>query len=137
MISENEHLMRELLETQLMESTRRADINKDLNTRILYVDDEHQNLRIFKIIFRKRYKIFTAQSIEDAMNILQNEDIHILITDQHMPGMDGTEFLRAVSQNHPAVVKIILSGLTDNTDYRRCFKKSWHICNGRKTFHRK
>ena len=95
----------------------------DRNTNILYVDDEHQNLRIFKIIFRKKYKIWTAQSVADALEIMNTEDVHILITDQNMPAMRGTDFLAKIDEEYPTTVKIILSGLTDTPKIEEAIKK--------------
>jgi len=61
--------------------------NKKIN--ILYVDDEANNLMSFKATFRIKYNVFTAISGEEAKKILDNNDIHIIITDQRMPEMTG------------------------------------------------
>ncbi|MCR9250286.1 MAG: response regulator [bacterium] len=99
------------------------DSQEKSNTKILYVDDEHQNLRIFKIIFRRKYKVFTAITVEDALNTMDKEDIHILITDQNMPAMRGTDFLAKISEEHPKTVKIILSGMTDTPKIAEAVEK--------------
>lgn len=99
------------------------DSQEKSNTKILYVDDEHQNLRIFKIIFRRKYKVFTAITVEDALNTMDKEDIHILITDQNMPAMRGTDFLAKISEDHPKTIKIILSGMTDTPKIAEAVEK--------------
>ncbi len=93
------------------------------DTRILYVDDEHQNLRIFKIIFRRKYKVFTAISVDEALSTIAKEEIHILITDQNMPAMEGTDFLAKIDKEYPQTVKIILSGMTDTPKISEAVEK--------------
>lgn len=53
--------------------------------RVLYVDDEVNNLQAFKATFRRDYKIFLAESAKDGRALLLNEEIDIIITDQRMP----------------------------------------------------
>lgn len=77
---------------------------------ILYVDDEVNNLISFKATFRLRYKIFTAESARDAMKILDEHNIHIIITDQRMPEMTGVEFLVNILETHPDPIRILLTG---------------------------
>ena len=64
--------------------------------RILYVDDEKSNLDVFKNAFFKDFEIFTADSGEKGLEILQNEDVDLIIADQRMPNMTGVEFLKKV-----------------------------------------
>ncbi len=80
---------------------------------ILYVDDEVNNLISFKATFRLRYKIFTAESARDAMKILDEHNIHIIITDQRMPEMTGVEFLVNILETHPDPIRILLTGYAD------------------------
>jgi YesN/AraC family two-component response regulator len=80
---------------------------------ILYVDDEETNLRVFKSNFRRFFKIHTAVSPKDAIELLNDHDIQVIITDQRMPEMSGTEFLEKILPDHPDVIKIILTGFTD------------------------
>lgn len=80
---------------------------------ILYVDDEETNLRVFKSNFRRFYKVHTSANPVEAIDILKNENIQIVITDQRMPEMSGTEFLEKILPDHPDVIKIILTGFTD------------------------
>ena len=80
---------------------------------ILCVDDEEVNLRGFKANFRKFFKVFTTISPIEAMDILKENEIHVVITDQRMPEMTGTEFLEKILPDHPDVIKIILTGFTD------------------------
>ncbi len=56
---------------------------------ILYVDDEAENLLVLKSTFRLQYRIFTATSATEALDILARETVHLVITDQKMPVMDG------------------------------------------------
>lgn len=80
---------------------------------LLYVDDEATNLRVFKSNFRKFFNVFTTTSPFDAIEILNDNDIQVIVTDQRMPEMTGTEFLEKILPQYPDVIKIILTGFTD------------------------
>jgi len=80
---------------------------------ILYVDDEENNLISFKATFRIKYKVYTAISGAEAMDILNKEHVHIIITDQRMPNMTGVEFLEKVLEKYPDPMRILLTGFAD------------------------
>jgi response regulator RpfG family c-di-GMP phosphodiesterase len=80
---------------------------------ILYVDDEESNLRIFKMTFKREYEVFTAISGLEAIEILKQHPIQLIVTDQKMPEMTGTEFLEKTLPDHPDVIRIILTGFSD------------------------
>ncbi len=83
---------------------------------VLYVDDEASNLRIFRAAFRKYYSVHTARSGEEALQLLKERPVDIVVTDQRMPGMTGVEFLEKVIALYPDVVRIILTGFSDVED---------------------
>jgi signal transduction histidine kinase len=80
---------------------------------ILYVDDEELALQSFKVQFCNDFTIYTAQSSEDAFQILNSEDIAVIITDQRMPKVSGVEFLKQVMSTHPDAVRILITAYTD------------------------
>lgn len=81
---------------------------------LLLVDDEENILRaLVRLLRRDGYRIFTATSAAAAFEILAVHDIHVVLSDQRMPGMDGTEFLRRVKEMYPRTVRMVLSGFTD------------------------
>ncbi len=80
---------------------------------VLYVDDEETNLRVFKSNFRRFFNVITAVNPVEAIDILKENDIQVIITDQRMPEMTGTEFLEKILPDYPNVIKIILTGFTD------------------------
>lgn len=80
---------------------------------VLYVDDEGTNLRVFKSNFRRFYNVFTCETPFEAIELLKVNDIQVVITDQRMPDMTGTEFLEKILPDFPDVIKIILTGFTD------------------------
>jgi len=80
---------------------------------ILYVDDEENNLVSFKATFRIKYKVYTAISGEEALDILEKNTIHVIITDQRMPNMTGVEFLEKVLEQHAGPIRVLLTGYTD------------------------
>jgi response regulator RpfG family c-di-GMP phosphodiesterase len=82
---------------------------------ILYVDDEENNLFSFKATFRLKYKVFTALSGDEALQILAARQVHIIISDQRMPEMTGVEFLEKVLVNYPDPIRILLTGYADMT----------------------
>ncbi|UZD22560.1 response regulator [Algoriphagus halophytocola] len=81
--------------------------------KILYVDDEENNLQAFKATFRRDYKIFLAINAEEGRKVLENEEIEIIITDQRMPEETGVEFLESIIPIHPNPIRILLTGYTD------------------------
>jgi len=81
--------------------------------RILYVDDEVNNLKAFKATFRRDYKIFLAESADIGRDILLQEELDIIITDQRMPKENGVEFLESIISMHPDPMRILLTGYTD------------------------
>jgi len=81
--------------------------------KVLYVDDEENNLQAFKASFRRDYEIFTANSPSEGRNVLENNDIEVIITDQRMPEMTGVEFLASIINDFPHPIRILLTGYTD------------------------
>ncbi len=80
---------------------------------VLYVDDEAHNLFSFKAAFRREYNILTAESGEAGLEIINREPVHIIVTDQRMPGMTGVQFLEKVHPDHPEIISMILTGFSD------------------------
>ena len=80
---------------------------------ILYVDDEASNLRLFERYFERDYKIFTARSAGEARDVLRREEIHLVVTDQRMPGMTGVELLEAIKDEHPDIARMIVTAYSD------------------------
>lgn len=80
---------------------------------VLYVDDEVNNLTSFKAAMRRHYRVFTALSANEGMEILDKENINIIITDQRMPDTTGVQFLVKVLEKHPEPIRILLTGYAD------------------------
>ncbi|MBN3583333.1 hybrid sensor histidine kinase/response regulator [Algoriphagus aestuarii] len=80
---------------------------------VLYIDDEDNNLKSFRATLRKDFKIFTAIDAEEGLRIAQEEEIHVVIADQRMPGMTGTEFFEQMVKINPDPIRILLTGYSD------------------------
>lgn len=80
---------------------------------VLYVDDEENNLFSFKAVFRVKYQVYTAISGDEALKILSEKPIEIIITDQRMPNMTGVEFLEQVIEKFPDPMRVLLTGYAD------------------------
>src|SRR5688572_6112471 len=87
------------------------DVLKDTYN-VLYVDDEENNLNAFKAALRRNYNVYTALSGIDGIEILANNDIHVVVTDQRMPTMTGIQFLQRIPDEQENV-RIILTGFSD------------------------
>ncbi|MBK9072202.1 MAG: sigma-54-dependent Fis family transcriptional regulator [Myxococcales bacterium] len=80
---------------------------------ILVVDDEPDNIDAFRFNFRKTFRILTATSGAEALEILAKEQVAVIVTDQRMPKMTGIELLREARAMQPHAVGIILTAFTD------------------------
>lgn len=79
---------------------------------ILYVDDETELLTIFALMFGDDYEIQTSDSPVEALRMLADCPADIIISDQMMPQMNGTEFLRLAARSCPEAFRIMLTGNT-------------------------
>jgi len=81
---------------------------------VLCVDDEHNILASLRRLFRTQgYKVLTAESGQEGLDVLEKEAVDLVISDMRMPHMNGAEFLEQVSQRWPATVRILLTGYAD------------------------
>lgn len=85
--------------------------------KILVVDDEPDNLDLLYRTFHREFKVLRAENGPTALNILSKEgDVAVIISDQRMPLMSGTEFLSLTASQYPDIIRIILTGYTDVED---------------------
>ena len=90
---------------------------KKLKPRILIVDDELDNLDLLYRIFYRDYKVFQAKSGLEALEILEKSgEVAVIISDQRMPKMSGTEFLSLTADQYPNTIRILLTAFTDVED---------------------
>jgi DNA-binding NtrC family response regulator len=92
---------------------------------ILYIDDEESNLRIFKNTFRRDFNIYLASSAADGLNILNETEIDVLITDQRMPNITGLELLKEVHKLFPAIPphRLMVSGYAQPDDINTAYEQ--------------
>ena len=84
------------------------------NHTLLLVDDEDSVLSALKRLFRRDgYRILTAPSGPQALQLLQDNEVDVIISDQRMPGMTGVDFLRQAKLMRPGTIRMTLSGYTD------------------------
>ena len=81
--------------------------------RILFVDDEERILRSLALQFRREYEVLTESDPQRALQRLKTEQVHVLVSDQRMPGMTGAELLAAAQQIAPQTLRILLTGYAD------------------------
>ena len=85
-----------------------------MKPKLLFVDDEPHVLEGIKVAFRHApYQIMTAQSADEALRLLDQTAIDVVVSDQQMPGMPGLDFLRAVRRGFPETIRIMLTGQAD------------------------
>jgi CheY-like chemotaxis protein len=81
---------------------------------LLLLDDEENILRaLARVLRRDGYKIFMATRAQDAFELLAKHDVQVILSDQRMPEMSGTEFLSRVKDLYPNTIRLVLSGYTD------------------------
>lgn len=89
-------------------------MEKQEKIKILYVDDEINNLTGFKASFRMNYNIMIAVNATDAMQHLSSHpDIRVIFCDQRMPGKTGVQFFEEIRSRYPKPIRILLTGFTD------------------------
>lgn len=85
--------------------------DKNMRKNILIVDDDILLLDSLSNLLRLyEFNVFTADSGADAMNILAQESIDLIISDECMPGLKGHELLSYVSEKYPSLIKVLLTG---------------------------
>jgi response regulator RpfG family c-di-GMP phosphodiesterase len=97
-----------------MTQTSPPSPNSPDTANLLLVDDEENILRSLRRTLRKEpYEIFTANSGDEALALLNNQKFDLVISDARMPGMDGPTLLAEVRKNWPWCIRILLTGYTD------------------------
>ncbi|MBD2435047.1 MULTISPECIES: response regulator [Fischerella] len=92
-------------------------LEKPKKQKILVVDDEPDNLDLLYRTFRRDFQVLKADSGMNALQVLAAEgEVAVIISDQRMPEMKGTEFLSKTVPQFPNTVRIILTGFTDIED---------------------
>lgn len=86
-------------------------MHKHINA--LFIDDEKSNLTSFKAAFRRDFNVFLAESASEGLDILRNNEIHVILTDQRMPEKTGVEFLSSILEEFPNAIRILVTGYTD------------------------
>lgn len=97
-----------------MDTSETTYVKNETPIKVLYVEDEKNNLVAFKASFRRDFKIFTAESADQAREVLDKEpDFDVIITDQRMPEETGVEFLVSILNKYPDPIRILLTGYSD------------------------
>lgn len=104
--------------------------------RILCVDDEPNILRSLSWLLQREFEVFTASGGEEGLALVAANDFDVVISDQRMPGMAGSEFLREVRKLSPRSMRIMLTGYSDlqamlrsvnDSEVFRFISKPWKI----------
>jgi len=91
--------------------------------RVLFVDDETALLELYKAVFddnRDRWEINFAPSATQALDIMGEEPMDVLVSDMRMPGMTGAELLQETMKRHPQTSRLIMSGYADAEQIAQC-----------------
>lgn len=88
----------------------------DYKCSLLIVDDERSILSTLGVLLKKDYEVLTAPSSEEAVQILTQRDINIILCDQRLPGMSGVQLLEWVHDTRPKTMRLMMTGFADVDD---------------------
>ncbi|MBP9900952.1 MAG: HDOD domain-containing protein [Verrucomicrobia subdivision 3 bacterium] len=94
---------------------------------ILFVDDNETMLELYRMLLtseRVRWEVRMAGGGAAALQLLATTRFDVVVSDLHMPGMDGVALLREVKRLSPGTSRIILSGLTDQKEIAECLQET-------------
>lgn len=80
---------------------------------VLYLDDEVHNLTAFRAAFRRDFQVHVTTEPTDAVRILREHPIEVIISDQKMPKLSGVEFFELIAPDYPDPVRMLLTGHAD------------------------
>tara|TARA_B100000780_G_scaffold122129_1_gene85643 strand:- start:13039 stop:13587 length:549 start_codon:yes stop_codon:yes gene_type:complete len=80
---------------------------------VLYLDDEEHNLTSFRAAFRRDFKVYVTTEPSEALSILREHPIEVVISDQKMPSISGVEFFELIMPDFPNPVRMLLTGHAD------------------------
>src|SRR5665213_424462 len=80
---------------------------------ILVVDDEPDVVKSVQDLLRLEYKVLGATRARQAMDIMRNDEVHVVMTDQRMPEITGVEFLRQIRGDYPEAIRLLFTGYAD------------------------
>jgi len=80
---------------------------------ILVIDDEPDVVKSVQDLLRLEYRVLGTTRAEEGLQILERETVHVVMTDQRMPGMTGVEFLRHLRTEHPDAIRLLFTGYAD------------------------
>ncbi len=80
---------------------------------LLLIDDEERILRSLRMLFFSGYKVHMTTDPHEAIRTLRDERVHVIVSDQRMPVMQGSELLRLAREASPATMRILLTGYSD------------------------
>ncbi len=82
-----------------------------MQPKVLLVDDDARVTEALqRVLSQEGYEISSANSAEEALEILRQKSVDVIISDEQMPGLSGSEFLTIVRHSYPDIVRIILTG---------------------------
>jgi signal transduction histidine kinase len=90
-----------------------GDVMSSERGQLLIIDDEEEILKALKRQFRDDYEVFVARNADDGYRIMTETPIQVIISDQRMPGMNGSEFFNRVKTYFPDAVRLLLTGYAD------------------------
>jgi len=80
---------------------------------LLVVDDEQDVVKSVHDLLRLDYNVLTATRAADGLALMEKHDVHVVMTDQRMPGMTGVEFVKQVRAQYPDVIRLLFTGYAD------------------------
>lgn len=91
------------------------EVKNEQLERILFVDDVKANLMLFEASFGNDFSISLAESGQEALKLLKAEEFAVVVSDQNMPGMTGTDLLEIVARDYPDIMRFMITAYTDYT----------------------
>ena len=92
-----------------------ANVEQAEKLNLLFIDDEKNILIPLRAIFKRSYQVYTASSGREALQLMHEHPMHVVVSDQRMPEMSGVELLEKVRHYSPSTVRILLTGYSDLT----------------------
>ncbi len=92
--------------------------------KILLVDDSPNILKALKRTFKSEdYSLFTAESAIEALAILKKTSVDLIISDEHMPGCNGSELFKRTCELYPDTIRFMITGLSNIEDVKNAINK--------------